>query len=170
MQTIQCRSISRRIKKSQMKWKSNLWVYWWLSLVSHTLEISIKNVKHLECCVFMSILRCLYMCYHDRCCCCCVGMASHKEFKWEINNGRICVSVCVCLCFLAREHTLTTAELIHRARFNCGEKQLKCVYLLCWYVLFAHFAGKCEKKQNKIIVSYDAVANFVYAQMWTSLK
>ena len=41
--------------------KPNLQVYWWLSLVSHTLEISIKNVKHLKYCVFMSIFCCLHI-------------------------------------------------------------------------------------------------------------
>lgn len=47
-----------------------------------------------------------------------------------------------------------------------GEKQLRCRCMDTFCLLILLENGKRRrKKQNEIIVSYDAVENFVYAQM-----
>lgn len=109
----------RRVKKIQTEQKSNLRVYWWLSLVSHTLEISIKNVKHLKYCVFMSILLfvCVYIniydfCYY--CCFCCYWSQLVNTLAWlctKNSNERLTTVVYMYvwmnMCCLACKHTHT---------------------------------------------------------------
>lgn len=121
------------------------------------------------CVVCISQYMCVYSLHCTMYMLIAIAVAAAVALAWlrtKNSNERlttvVCAWLCVRVCFLARKHTLTTTELIHRARFNCGEKQLKCVYLLCWYVRFV--CTFCwwmrEKKQNEIIVSHDAVENF----------